>query len=94
MMLHIDSRKESKFTNKRSILLEILRLIFATETFYFNPRTDSHSRAYSISGVNPDWPICDSQVDSNSGADSDFGTYFLRFFSKKILFVLSFRIKT
>ena len=51
----------------------------ASETLYFNSRSDSYSGANSISGDNPGSVTganCDSQVDSDSGADADSGIDF------------------
>ena len=73
LIIRIDSRKESKFTCKRSIRMEIPGLISLLKLFFL--RTDSHSGANSISEVNPDSVTganCDSQVefDSDRGIDS------------------------
>ena len=79
IILHIDSHKESKFTKTINSPGDS-RTDFASETSYLNSRTDSHSGANYLSGVNlysVTGADCDSQVDSganfDSGIDSDPG---------------------
>ena len=55
--------------------MQNFRIDFASENSYFKSRTNSHSGANTISGVNPDsfsGENCDFQVDSDSRADSRF----------------------